>query len=211
MGVKVLFDPFIRPNVLAKEVNLDSILCDYIFVSHGHEDHVADLEFFARKTGAKVVGCWELIQWVNAQGISNTHAMNIGGIYDFGFAEAKMVLAVHSNSLPNQMYAGTAAGYIIKNKDCSFYFAGDTALTFDMKLIAESYKLDFAFLPIGGNFTMNTDDAVKAAQFINCDRIIGMHYDTFDVIKINQNISKTQFKDKGMTLDLLTIGETKIY
>ena len=102
-GAKVLFDPFITPNDLAKEINLDSISCDYIFVSHGHFDHVADLETLANKTGAKVIGSWELHSWLNKKGITNTHPMNIGGIWDFGFAKVKMVYASHSNSLPYQI------------------------------------------------------------------------------------------------------------
>lgn len=180
-------------------------------MSHGHEDHMADLEFLAKKTGAKVVGSWEFIQWANAKGITNTHAMNTGGVIDFGFAEVKMVLAIHSNSLPNHSYAGLAAGYVLKNSECCFYFAGDTALTYDMKLIAEGYNLDFAFLPIGGNFTMNATDAVKAADFINCNTIIGMHYDTFDAIKIDQDKAKHVFEGYKKNLELMTIGVTKFY
>ena len=207
-GAKVLFDPFITPNDLAKEINLDSISCDYIFVSHGHFDHVADLETLANKTGAKVIGSWELHSWLNKKGITNTHPMNIGGIWDFGFAKVKMVYASHSNSLPDDTYGGTAAGYVFQNADTCFYYAGDTALTYDMKLIAEDFKLDFAFLPIGNNFTMNAADAAKAAGFINCNTIIGMHYDTFGYIKINHELATKEFRNKGVELRLLNIGET---
>ena len=183
LGVKVLFDPFITPNILAKEINLDSISCDYIFVSHGHEDHIADLESIAKRTGAKVLGSWEMHTWLNKKGITNTHPMNIGGKWDLGFAKIKMIFAAHSNSLPDGSYAGVAAGYVLQNDETCFYYAGDTALTHDMKLIAGEYNLNFAFLPIGSNFTMNATDAAKAAEFINCKNIIGMHYDTFGFYK----------------------------
>ncbi len=205
-GVKVLFDPFITPNDLAKEINLDSILCDYIFVSHSHIDHVADLETLAIKTGAKVIGSWELHNWLNKKGIANTHPMNIGGQWDFGFAKVKMVFASHSNSMPDGTYGGTAAGYVFKNNETCFYYAGDTALTSDMKLIADDFKLDFAFLPIGSNFTMDAADAAKAAEFINCKTIIGMHYDTFGFIKIDHEAAKLEFKNKGLELKLMEIG-----
>lgn len=207
LGVKVLFDPFITPNPLTKEINLDSISCDYIFVSHGHFDHVADLETLARKTGAKVVGSWELHTWLNNNGIDNTHPMNIGGIWDFGFAKVKMVFACHSNSLPDGSYGGTAAGYVIKNDETCFYYSGDTALTVDMKLIAEDYKLDFAFLPIGSNFTMGVTDATRASEFIKCKTVIGMHYDTFGFIKINHEEAVQEFKNKNVELKLMKIGE----
>ena len=123
LGVKILFDPFVTPNELAKEIKLDSIWCDYIFVSHGHFDHVADLEFIAKKTGAKVVGSWELTEWLAKKALKHTHPMNIGGVWDFGFAEVKMVFAAHSNSFPDGTYGGTAAGYIFKNDDLCFYYS----------------------------------------------------------------------------------------
>lgn len=208
LGVKVLFDPFITPNPLAKEINLDSISCDYIFVSHGHFDHVADLETLIKKTGAKVVGSWELHSWLNNKGLKNTHPMNIGGIWDFGFAKVKMVFACHSNSLPDGSYGGTAAGYVFQNDKTCFYYSGDTALTNDMKLIADDFKLDFAFLPIGSNFTMGVADAAKASEFINCKTVIGMHYDTFGFIKINHEEARQEFKNKGVELRLMKIGET---
>jgi L-ascorbate metabolism protein UlaG (beta-lactamase superfamily) len=206
MGVKILFDPFISPNDLAKEINLDSISCDYIFISHGHFDHIADLEYLAKKTQAKVVGSWELTNWLANKGLKNSHPMNIGGSWDFGFGTVKMVIASHSNSFPDNTYGGLAAGYIFNNDEICFYYAGDTALTMDMKLIADEFLLDFAFLPIGNNFTMNTKDAARAAKFINCKTIIGMHYDTFGYIKLNHLEAKDEFEKEGLMLKLLKIG-----
>jgi len=207
-GTKILFDPFITPNALAKEIKLESIWCDYIFVSHGHDDHIADLEAIALQTKAKIVGSFELCVWLEKKGFTNTHSMNIGGEWDFGFAKVKMVNAVHSNSLPDGTYGGKAAGYVIQNDETCFYYAGDTALNFDMKLIADSYTLDFAFLPIGSNYTMSAKDAAIASEFINCKKIIGMHYDTFGFIKINHKEALDEFTKKSCELDLLSIGET---
>jgi len=210
LGIKVLFDPYITPNPLAKEIKLNIIHCDYIFVSHGHSDHIADLEALAHQTGAKIVGNWELHSWLNAKGIMNTHPMNIGGVWDFGFANVKMVVASHSNSFPDGSYGGVAAGFVFQNEKTSFYYAGDTALTMDMKLIAEDYKLHFAFLPIGSNFTMNSYEASKACELINCKDIIGMHYDTNDYIKIDHNQARQDFRNREAELTLMKIGETKL-
>ena len=207
-GKKLLFDPFITPNSLANEINFNEILCDFIFVSHGHEDHCADLEALAKKTKATVIGSWELHSWLNNKNINTTHPMNLGGKRDFDFGNVKMVYAAHSNSLPDGTYGGTAAGYVIKNDEICFYYAGDTALTNDMNLIGEMYKLDFAFLPIGSNFTMDASDAAIASKFINCKNIIGMHYDTFGYIKIDHNEAINEFAKNNSKLTLMKIGET---
>lgn len=210
-GKRILFDPFITPNELAKEINLDSIFCDYIFITHGHNDHIADWEYFATKTGAKIVSSFEICTWIEKRGYANTHSMNLGGDWDFGFAKARMVYAAHSNSLPDGSYGGTAAGFVFENNETCFYYAGDTGLNSDMKLIADSFSLDFAFLPIGSNYTMNATDATKAASFINCKQIIGMHYDTFGYIKINHQEAIAEFESKGLALALMNIGESKIF
>ena len=207
-GAKLLFDPFITPNILAKEIKFDGISCDFIFVSHGHEDHCADLIEIATRTKATVLGSWELHTWLNSKNISNTHPMNIGGKRQFDFGEVKMVYAAHSNSLPDGSYGGTAAGFIIKNNKTCFYYSGDTALTTDMKLIGEIYKPDFAFLPIGSNFTMDAADAAIATGFINCKNIIGMHYDTFGYIKIEHDKAIMEFEKANATLTLMKIGES---
>lgn len=207
-GAKLLFDPFITPNELAKEINFDGISCDFIFVSHGHEDHCADLITIAARTNATVLGSWELHTWLHSKNINNTHPMNIGGKRQFDFGEVKMVYAAHSNSLPDGTYGGTAAGFVIKNDETCFYYSGDTALTTEMKLIGGIYKPDYAFLPIGSNFTMDAADAAIATDYINCKNIIGMHYDTFGYIKIEHNKAKDEFEKQGAKLTLMKIGET---
>ncbi len=207
-GKNILFDPFISPNEKASHINADEIGADYILISHGHEDHVADAESIANRTGATLVSNFEIVSWFGAKGIENGHPMNHGGSWNFDFGTVKYVNAVHSSVLPDGAYGGNPGGFVVKSEGKSFYYAGDTALHMDMKLIGEYEKLDFAVLPIGDNFTMGIDDAVIAAEFINCDKIIGVHYDTFGYIEINHEEAKQKFAAKGKELILLEIGET---
>ncbi len=209
-GKHLLFDPFITPNELAKDIDLTKIKADYILISHGHEDHVADAVSLAKRTGAKVICAFEIHVWLNNQGISNTHPMNIGGKWKFDFGNVKCVAAAHSSSLPDGTYGGNAMGFIVESTEGNFYFAGDTALTYDMKLIGDYRTIDFAFLPIGDNFTMGPDNAIIASQFIKCRKIIGMHYDTFGYIKIDHEKAVQKFEHAGNELILFKIGETKI-
>ncbi|MEO6901841.1 MAG: metal-dependent hydrolase [Bacteroidia bacterium] len=208
-GKHILFDPFITPNELAKNIDVNKIEADYILVSHGHFDHIADLIKIAKRTNAKVICNFEIHEWLNKQGVSNTHPMNIGGKWQFDFGNVKCVVAVHSSSLPDGTYGGNPMGFIIESSVGNFYYAGDTALTYDMKLIGDYRSIDFAFLPIGDNFTMGIENAIIAADFINCRKIIGMHYDTFEPIKIDKTIAEKKFEISGNELILFKIGETK--
>jgi len=209
LGKKILFDPFITPNKLAKNIEVEKINPDFILVSHGHPDHVADLLDIAKRTKAKVIGIWEIATWLNKNGVDNTHPMNIGGQWNFDFGTVKCVNAVHSSTFPDGSTAGSPMGFVIWNKEGSFYFAGDTALTMDMKLIPMTCpKLDFAILPIGDNFTMGFHDAALASDFIECDNIVGCHYDTFGFIEIDHKAAKKVFEDRRKTLILPTIGES---
>jgi L-ascorbate metabolism protein UlaG (beta-lactamase superfamily) len=207
-GKKILFDPFISPNELAKNINLEEISPDYILVSHGHFDHIADLISIAKRRSCKVISNWEIIDWIGKQGIENSHPMNTGGSFIFDFGKVKCVKAEHSSSLPDGSYGGNPMGFVIESEEGNFYYAGDTALTMDMKLIGDYKKIDFAFLPIGNNFTMNADNAVIASDFIRCDKIIGMHFDTFGYIKIDHEDAVRKFKATGKELILMRIGET---
>lgn len=207
-GKVLLFDPFISPNELAKSININTVKADYILVSHGHEDHIADAVTIAKKTGAKIIANWEIHNWFNKQGVSNTHPMNTGGKWLFDFGKVKCVKAEHSSSMPDGSYGGNPMGFIIETEEGNFYYAGDTALTYDMKLIGEFRKLNFAFLPIGDNFTMSIDNAIIASDFINCNNIIGMHYDTFGFIKIDHKEALSKFELSGKNLMLMEIGKT---
>ncbi|MES2590260.1 MAG: metal-dependent hydrolase [Bacteroidota bacterium] len=208
-GKHLLFDPFISPNPLAKDIDVNAIKADFILISHGHEDHIYDAINIAQRTGAQVICAHEVHTWLNKNNISNTHPMNIGGKWKFDFGNVKCVSAAHSSSFPDGTYAGSAMGFIVESAEGNFYFAGDTALSYDMKLIGNFRTINFAFLPIGDNYTMGVDNAIIASEFINCRKIIGMHYDTFEMVKIDKDLSIRKFSRAGNELILFNIGETK--
>lgn len=203
----ILFDPFISGNPLAKDIDVQTIQADYILLSHAHNDHILDCEAIALRTGAKVICNYEIHEWLNVKGVSNTHPMNTGGSWQFEDFKVKCVVAQHSSSLPDGSYGGNAMGFIISMEEGNFYFAGDTALTLDMQLIPLWAKIDFAVLPIGNNFTMDIDDAIRAAKFVNTSKIVGVHYDTFEYIKINHQKAIVEFKESNIELLLPKIGE----
>lgn len=206
--IRVLFDPFISPNPLAAEIDLDSIKADYILLSHGHQDHVADVERLAKKNNALVVGCFELVTYFQKQGIERVHALNHGGKVHLEFGTVKMVNAVHSSSLPDGTYAGLAGGFVVESAEKTFYFAGDTALTQDMKLIGDQFRIDFALMPIGDTYTMDVQDAMLAANFVNTRKVIGMHYDTMPGIEIDHVEASLIAKRADKDLILMEIGQT---
>jgi len=205
---RILFDPFISPNELADQIDIQSIAADYILVTHGHSDHVADVEEIAKNYHSTVVANFEVATWFQEKGIKKTHPMNHGGSKVFDFGKVKYVNAIHSSTLPDGSPGGNPGGFVVQSEQATFYFAGDTALTYDMKLIAEEFDIDFAFMPIGDNFTMGIDDALKAAEFVGTKKIIGMHFDTFPYIKIDKEAAKKAADTKGMELIMLNIGET---
>jgi L-ascorbate metabolism protein UlaG (beta-lactamase superfamily) len=208
-GKTLLFDPFITPNPLAKSIDARKIQADYILVSHGHEDHLADAVEVAKRTGATVIGNFEVASWLGKKGAPKIHPMNHGGGFQFDFGRAKFVNAIHSSAMPDSTYGGNPGGFVIESADGNFYYSGDTALTMDMKLIGESTPLKFAALCIGDNFTMGADDAVKAAEFVRCNEILGVHYDTFPQIEINHEIAVEKFRAAGKALHLLHPDEMK--
>jgi L-ascorbate metabolism protein UlaG (beta-lactamase superfamily) len=207
-GKKILFDPFISHNPLAKDIDINSIEADYIFITHGHGDHTADLETLAKQTGATCVVPAEAAHWLNAKGINNVRPVNHGGWIDFDFGKARAVNAIHSSSFSDGTYAGNPMGFVFATDEGNFYNAGDTALTMDMQLIPLWTKLNFSVMPIGGNFTMDVADAIIAADFVKCTTVIGMHYNTFPLIAIDTEKAVADFKAGGKTLLLPTVGET---
>ena len=208
-GKNILFDPFIKHNELAKHIDINAIAADYILLSHGHSDHVADAFEIAERTGATIVSNYEVVSWFQAKGIKNGHPMNHGGKWKFDFGTVKYVSAIHSSTMPDGTFGGNPGGFVVESTQGNFYYAGDTALTMDMQLIPLTCgKLNFALLPIGDNFTMGIKDAVIASDFVKCDKIVGLHYDTFGFIKINHEDAVKSFKDKGKELLLIPIGQT---
>ena len=207
-GKTILLDPFISDNPLAKDIDVNSIAADYIALSHGHFDHTSDAVAIAKRTGAKVIAAYEIHTWAQNEGITNTHPMNPGGKWVFDFGTILCVTAVHSSSFPDGSYAGNPMGFVIWNEEGCIYFAGDTALTMDMKLIPMLCPaLDLAILPIGDNFTMGIDAAVLASDFVACPKVLGCHYDTFGFIEIDHNKAQKAFEDAGKELILLDIGK----
>lgn len=206
-GKHLLFDPFITYNELAKDVDANTVPADYIFVSHGHQDHVADLVSIAKRTGALVICAWEIYEWLKKQGVENVHPMNTGGKKQFDFGTVKCMVAQHSSSLPDGSYGGNPMGFVIRS-DKNFYYSGDTALTMEMQLVSRGGPIDFAILPIGDNFTMGYDDAARASHMINCHTVVGVHYNTFPYIVIDTVHAKDHFSKNGLNLLLPAIGET---
>jgi L-ascorbate metabolism protein UlaG (beta-lactamase superfamily) len=205
-GKTLLFDPFITPNELAKDIRLEDIAADYILLTHGHFDHVNDAVALAKQTGATVIANFEVATWLGKQGVEKTHPMNIGGGYQFDFGRVKLTTAIHSSTMPDGANGGTAGGFLISGEEGAFYYAGDTALTLDFQLIPEEVSLRFAVLPIGDNFTMGARDAAHASQLLRCQKIIGVHYDTFPWIKIDHAAAVTEFTKVGASLLLPEIG-----
>jgi L-ascorbate metabolism protein UlaG (beta-lactamase superfamily) len=205
-GKHLLFDPFITPNELARAIDVDKIQADYIFVSHGHFDHIADVVRIAKRTGAKVLGNWELYEWFNKNDLKNSHPINPGGQFAFDFGTVKSFTAQHSSSLPDGSYGGVAAGFAFKTPNGNFYYSGDTGLTLDMQLVSAWVKPDFAVLPIGDGLTMGAEDAIKAAQYVGVNKVVGVHYDTFGFIMIDHAKAIERFTEAGLRLYLLNIG-----
>jgi L-ascorbate metabolism protein UlaG (beta-lactamase superfamily) len=206
-GKNLLFDPFITPNELTKHISLADIKADYILASHGHADHLADCVALAKQTGATVIGAFEVVEWLSKQGVGKYHPMNLGGKWVFDFGTVKCTNAIHSSAMPDGSYGGNPMGFIVTTNNKIFYYSGDTALTMDMQFVPRWAKLDFAILPIGDNFTMGYEDAILAAEMIQCKNIVGVHYDTFGFIKIDHEKVKKAFTDAGLNLILPRIGE----
>jgi len=205
-GKHLLFDPFITQNPLANAVDIQNIKADYIFVSHAHYDHMADAVAIANQTNATVISNYEMTSWFGKNGVKNAQPLNPGGSHSSDFVRVKCVNAIHSSSLPDGAYGGTAGGFVVDSTDGNFYYSGDTALTLDMKLISETTNLKFAILCIGGTLTMDVDDAIRAAGLLQCKDVMGVHYDTFPSIKIDHSAAKEKFRSKGLALHLLPIG-----
>ncbi|MEI6310959.1 MAG: metal-dependent hydrolase [Bacteroidota bacterium] len=207
-GKKILFDPFIKPNELAKDIDIQTIQPDYILISHGHFDHMSDALDIALQSNATIVSNFEIVSWYQSKGVKNTHPMNHGGKWAFDFGTVRFTNAVHSSVLPDGTYGGNPGGFVIESSEGNFYYAGDTALTMDMKLIPlVAAKLNFAVFPIGDNFTMGLTDSIIAAEFCEVQKIIGVHYDTFGYIKIDHQKAQEAFQLKGKELLLLSNGE----
>ncbi len=207
-GKTLLFDPFISPNPLASNIDIETLPADFILLSHGHADHVADVMAIARRTSATVIAPFEVGSWFENQGLTNVQSMNHGGAAAMEFGRVKLTAAIHSSSMPDGSYGGNPCGFVIEASDGNFYYSGDTALTYDMKLVAEQTQLRFAVFPVGDFFTMGVDDAVRAADFVGVSRFVGVHYDTFPPIKLDRDAAMSAARAAGKELLLPGIGES---
>lgn len=179
-GFHLLIDPFLDDSPTAPRKSAD-VPADFILVSHGHFDHVADAAKIAARTGATVISNFEICQWLAAQGVANTHPMNLGGAHVFPFGRVKMTLALHSSALPDGSYGGNPGGFLLTLAGRHVYFACDTALFSDMQQIG-AVGLDAAVLPVGDNFTMGPDDFLEATKLLKPAVVIPSHYNTWPLI-----------------------------
>lgn len=208
-GTNLLIDPFISGGPGKDIIDIDTISADYILITHGHGDHLADAEVIAKRTGATIVSNFEIVTWYEKLGIKG-HALNHGGKYTFEFGTIKYVFATHSSSMPDGSYAGNPGGFVIYDENQSIYIAGDTGLTMDMKLIPMLCpKLDLAILPIGDNFTMGYEEAILASDFVECNKVVACHYDSVKLIEIDKEQVLNAFKNKGKEVHFLDIGASK--
>ena len=207
-GKSLLFDPFIRQNELARDVDISAVRADYILVTHGHFDHVADAADLAGRTGAPVIANPEVGEWLKKQGVQQVQGIGQGGTIALPFCRVKYVTAVHGSTMPDGSPGGNPGGFVVESTEGNFYHSGDTALTMDMQLIGMATKLTFAALCIGDHYTMGAEDAVRAADFVRCDRILGIHYDTFPPIRIDHEDAQRRFREAGKELILLPVGES---
>lgn len=176
-----MIDPFLADNAFAP-ISPADVEADYIVITHGHGDHVGDAVSIAKRTGALVISNFEICNWLQSQGVSKIHAQHIGGGFRHPFGYLKLTIAHHGCSLPDGSYGGNPAGVLLTTEEKTLYFAGDTGLFYDMRLIGDE-GVDLAVLPIGDNFTMGPDDALRAVKLINPAVVIPIHYNTFEVIE----------------------------
>jgi len=204
---RLLVDPFITDNPLSP-VKADEMQVNFILVSHGHGDHVGDTVSIAKQTGAMVISNYEIQNWIVSQGVENVHPMHIGGGFDFPWGRVKLTIAQHGSALPDGSYGGNPCGFLFYIDGKKIYHACDTGLFYDMKLIGEE-GIDLAILPIGDNFTMGPDDALRAVKLIEPKQVVPIHYDTFDVIKQDPHTWAVRVeKETSAQVKVMTPGES---
>lgn len=203
---KVVIDPFLTGNPLAK-ASKDSIRVSAVLLTHAHGDHLGDAVEIAKASKAPIVAPFELANYCAKQGV-DVHPMHIGGAHAFGFGRVKLTIAHHGSAAPDGTYCGNPCGFLLTMDGKTLYHSGDTGLFYDMKLIGELHKLHVAVLPIGDNFTMGIDDAVKASEFLQAEVVVPIHYKTFDVIDADPHEFVRKVEGKKLRGKVVPPGES---
>lgn len=184
-GTKLIVDPFLKGNNPLAETTADEIDVEYILLTHGHSDHTADALAIAQRCNATIIANFEICGWYNTKGHEKTHPQHLGGGFNHPFGHLKLTVALHGSSMPDGAYGGMPAGLLLTVDGKKIYIAGDTALFSDMQLIGEA-GLDLAIVPIGDNFTMGPDDALKSLAYLKPNVVIPCHYNTFGYIEVDE-------------------------
>ncbi len=207
-GTKMAIDPFLTGNPLAAK-QADEIEVEWIYLTHGHNDHFGDVLSIAKANNATIIAPYELASYCESKG-AKVHPMHIGGAHGFSFGRLKLTIAHHGSAYVEKngtiVYCGNPSGGLITMDGKTLYHAGDTGLFYDMKLIGEMNSIDLAALPIGDNFTMGIDDAVVATEYIKPHKVIPIHYNTFDVIKVNPSEFVEKVQAKGFAGQVIEPG-----
>jgi L-ascorbate metabolism protein UlaG (beta-lactamase superfamily) len=202
----IAVDPFITGNPTAT-IKAEDVKPNFIFVSHAHGDHLGDTISLAKTNNSTIIAVNELALYLSSQGV-NAHPLHIGGGYNFAFGSLKLTIAHHGSTLDNGQTVGPASGAIIKIGGKTIYYTGDTGLFLDMQLIGELNKPDLMIAPIGDNFTMGIDDAVRAVEFVKPKLVVPVHYNTFPVIQADPNEFVSKVEKSGFKAKALQYGET---
>ncbi len=205
--VRLVIDPFLTDNPQSKFKPGD-LNVDYVLLTHGHGDHLGDGIEMAKQNNAVVVAPYELATYCQEKGVENVHPMHIGGGYNFPFGRVKLTIAHHGSMAPDGTYTGNPCGFLVTVDGKTIYHAGDTGLFYDMKLIGEMNTIDVALLPIGDNFTMGIDDAVKAVELLQPRLAVPMHYKTFDVIDADPEEFVRKVAEKGFKAQVVPPRES---